>query len=218
MKKSFIVIGLGRFGSNVAISLASLNCDLLAVDIDEEAVKNISTQVNNCVIADSTKLSVLQDLGASSIDHAVVCIGNNLQASILTVLNLKKVGVKTITVRADEIGHREVFLQLGATDVIVPEEASAISLANSIVSDSLLDYYQLAKNYAIVKVSVGKNFVPKTLVELGVRDKFDVNIVGVIRNDEFTIPRGTDLLNPGDIVSVVGERQKVRKFDAFLNE
>ena len=75
MKKSFIVIGLGRFGSNVAISLANLNCDLLAVDIDEEAVKNVSLQVNNCVIADATKLSVLQDLGASSIDHAVVCIG-----------------------------------------------------------------------------------------------------------------------------------------------
>ncbi len=109
-------------------------------------------------------------------------------------------------------------MQLGATDVIVPEEASAISLANSIVSDSLLDYYQLAKNYAIVKVSVGKNFEPKTLVELSVRDKFDVNIVGVIRNDEFIIPRGTDLLNPGDVISVVGERQKVRKFDAFLNE
>ena len=218
MKKSFIVIGLGRFGSNVAISLSNLNCDLLAVDIDEEAVKNISTEVNNCVIADATKLSVLQDLGAASIDHAVVCIGNNLQASILTVLNLKKVGVKTITVRADEIGHREVFMQLGATDVIVPEEASAISLANSIVSDSLLDYYQLAKNYAIVKVSVGKNFEPKTLVELSVRDKFDVNIVGVIRNDEFIIPRGTDLLNPGDVISVVGERQKVRKFDAFLND
>ena len=131
---------------------------------------------------------------------------------------MKKVGVKTITVRADEIGHREVFLQLGATDVIVPEEASAISLANSIVSDSLLDYYQLSKNYAIVKVSVGKNFEPKTLIELSVRDKFDVNIVGLIRNDEFIIPRGTDLLNPGDIVSVVGERGKVRKFDAFLND
>ncbi len=218
MKKSFIVIGLGRFGSSVALTLSNLNSDLLAVDIDEDAVHNISTRVNNCVIADATKLSVLQDLGVSDIDHAVVCIGNNLQASILTVLNLKKVGVKTITVRADEIGHREVFLQLGATDVIVPEEASAISLANSIVSDSLLDYYQLSKNYAIVKVSVGKNFEPKTLIELSVRDKFDVNIVGLIRNDEFIIPRGTDLLNPGDIVSVVGERGKVRKFDAFLND
>ena len=218
MKKSFIVIGLGRFGSSVALTLAGLNSDLLAVDIDEEAVENISSKVNNCVIADATKYSVLQDLGAASIDHAVVCIGNNLQASILTVLNLKKVGVKTITVRADEIGHREVFMQLGATDVIVPEEASAISLANSIVSDSLFDYYQLAKNYAIVKVCVGKNLEPKTLVELSVRDKFDVNIVGVIRNEEFIIPRGTDLLNPGDIISVVGERQKVRKFDSFLNE
>ncbi|MCR5787334.1 MAG: TrkA family potassium uptake protein [Acholeplasmatales bacterium] len=218
MKKSFMIIGLGRFGANVAITLADLKCDLVAVDIDEEAVQNVSAKVNHCVVADATKMAVLQDLGATSIDHAVVCIGNNLQASILAVLNLKKLGVKTITVRADEIGHREVFMQLGATDVIIPEEASAISLANSIVSDGLLDYYQLADNYAIVKVSVGKNFTPQSIVEIGVREKFGVNIVGLIRNEKFIIPRGTDVLNPGDIVSVIGVKQKVKKFDAFLNE
>ncbi len=218
MKKSFVIIGLGRFGSVVAKSLDKMNCDLVAIDINEEAVNNVAKQIPHVVIADSTKLSVLQDLGVASVDHAIVCIGNNLQASILTVLNLKKLNVPNITVRADEVGHKEVFLQLGATDVIIPEEASAISLSNHIISDSILDYYELAKNHAIIKVSVGKNFdSTQNLIELDVRNRFDVNIVGIIRNDEFMIPRGTDTLNPKDIVAVIGTPAMVRKFDTFLN-
>ena len=218
MKKSFIVIGLGRFGSNVAKALASMNCDVLAVDIDEESVSLVSKYVSHCVIADSTKPNVLSELGAASIDHAVVAIGNNLQASILTVLNLKKLGVKRITVRSDEEGHKEVYKLLGATEVILPEEVSAISVANQIISDSILDYYQVADNFAMVKTIVGEKFEKKALVDLDIRNRFDVNIVGIIdMTGQFYIPRGTDALKPGDVVVVVGKKQNIRKFDTFLN-
>lgn len=218
MKKSFIVIGLGRFGSSVARALEAMNCDVLAVDIKEDSVSRIAMEVPHCLIADSTKLNVLKELGAGSIDHAVVCIGNNLQASILTIMNLRKLGVKRITVRADEEDHKEVYKMLGATEVIIPEEASAISLANQIISDTILDYYVVSEDYAIVKTSVGKEFAQKTLIELDIRNRFDVNIVGIIKNDGvFYIPRGTDALNPGDIVVVVGKKPKIRKFDSFLN-
>ena len=107
---------------------------------------------------------------------------------------------------------------LGATEVIIPEEASAISLANQIISDSILDYYAVAKNYAMVQVVVGDNFESKTLIELDVRNRFDVNIVGFIKDGDFYLPRGTDVLKSKDIVVVVGTQAKVRKFDAFLNE
>ena len=135
MKKTFMVIGLGRFGSYIAKTLVSMNCDVLAVDISEDSVQAISSYVPHCVIADSTKEAVLKELDAASIDHVVVAIGNNLQASILTVVNLKHLGVKRITVRADEEGHKEVYKTLGATEVIIPEESSAISLANQIISN-----------------------------------------------------------------------------------
>ncbi len=217
MKKSFIVIGLGRFGFSVAKSLEAMNCDVLAIDVNEEAVSRISSIVPHCLIADSTKINVLKELGASSIDHAVVCIGNNLQASILTILNLRKLGVKNITVRADEEDHKEVYKMLGATEVIIPEEASAISLANQIISDTILDYYVVADDYAIVQTKVGKNFEQKSLIELNVRNDFDVNIVGIIKNGQFYIPKGTDVLNIDDIVVVVGKKPKIRKFDSFLN-
>lgn len=217
MKKSFIVIGLGRFGSSIAKSLETMNCDVLAIDKREEVVTKISSDVPHCLIADATKIKVLKDLGASSIDHAVVCIGNNLQASIMTIVNLKKLGVKKITVRADEVEHKEIFKLLGATETIIPEEASAISLANQIISDSILDYYAVSDEYAIVQTIVGKTFEKKSLIELDIRNKFDVNIVGIIKNDQFFIPKGTDVLGPDDIVVVVGQKVKIRKFDHFLN-
>lgn len=218
MKKSFIVIGLGRFGSNVAKTLAQMNCDVLAVDVKEDSVDEIKNIVPHCLIADATKKDVLEQLGAKSIDHAVVAIGNNLEATVLTLINLKKLGVRLITVRADEESHKDLYYQLGATDVIVPEEQSAIYLANQIQSDSILDYYEVSDDYVMVQNRVGENFVSKTLIELNIRKKFDVNIVGFIDQDgKFFIPSGTDKLMPGAIVVVVGKKKNLKKFDEFLN-
>ena len=218
MKKTFMVIGLGRFGSCIARVLVNNKCDIIAIDKNEKSVRDLSKIVNNCVIADSTSLSVLSDLDAGKVDHCVVAIGNNLQASILTVINLKKLGVKKITVRADDITYKEVFEALGATDVIVPEESSALSLGNQIMSDTVLDYYGVSDDYAMVKVIVGKQFVSKNLIELNLRSLFDVNIVGITRNNKFFIPRGTDCIEPSDVVVVVGTRTKISKLDEFFNK
>lgn len=220
MKKSYLIIGLGRFGSNVAKSLEKMNCDVLAIDINEECVSSISKDVSHCVIADATKINVLKDLGVSNIDFAVVAIGNNLQSSILTVVNLKKLGVKNIIVRSDAEGHSEVYKLLGATEVIIPEEASAKSLANQILGENILDYYPVALNYAMIKLIIGDKFQTQTLIELDIRNRFDVNIVGVLQSEdsnEFYIPKGTDLLCPGNVLVVVGTDNKLKKFNQFLN-
>lgn len=218
MKKSFIVIGLGRFGAAVARALSNLNCDILGMDISEDCVTDISRDIEHVIIADSTKLSTLKEIGAASIDHAVVAIGNNLESSILTTMNLKTLGVKNITVRSDSKDYTEIYKRLGATEVIVPEEASANSLANQIASDAILDYYSVDSNYAIVKIAVGPKFQARTLIDLDLRNNFDVNIVGIIHNNEFYIPRGTDYLEASDIVVLVGTKQKIRKVDSFINQ
>ena len=218
MKKSFIVIGLGRFGAKVATTLEQIGSDVLAIDINEESVTEVSKYLPQCVIADATKFDVLKSLGAGSIDHAVVAIGNNLQSSILTVINLKKLGVKKITVRVDEPSHKEVLTLIGATDVVLPEEECAVSLANEIISDSILDYYPMSADFAIVKIKIGMKFKPSTLEELNIRNKFDVNIVGIINSkNEFYIPRGTDVLQPGDIIALIGKKPQIRRFNDFLN-
>lgn len=217
-KKSFMIIGLGRFGANIAKILANMDAEVLAIDIDEDSVSKVAPFIPHCVVADSTKPNVLKELGASQIDHAVIAIGNNLQASILTVLNLKNFGVKKITVRADEEAHKEVYRMIGATEVIIPEEATALSLANQIMSDSILDYYQLAEDYTMVKISVGEAFEPKSIIDMNVRVLFNVNIVGLIKEGKFAIPKANDLICPGDVLVVVGTKDAYVKFEAFLNE
>ena len=218
MKKSFLVIGLGRFGYNIAKTLSDLDLQVLAIDIKEENVNKIASFIPQCAIADSTKKDVLEELNVSNIDHAVIAIGNNLKSTVLTIINLKNLGVNKITVRADEESHKEIYKMLGATEVILPEEASAISLANQMSSDSILDYYELENDYVMVKVVVGEKFESQSLIDLNVRNRFDVNIVGVINNGKFIIPRGPDKLHPGNILVVVGTKNKIKKFDNYLNE
>ena len=218
MKKSFIIIGLGRFGASITKTLIEANVDVLAVDINEEAVEAISKVCTHCAIADTTKYDSLLDLGCSNINNAVVAIGNNLQASILTVVNLKKIGVKNIIVRSDELSHNEVYASLGATEIIIPEEASAQSLANQILSDTIIDFHIIYGDYVMVKAIVGDDFEPKSLIELDVRNRFNINIVGMIKDDKFFIPKGTDMIEPQVILVIAGTKKDINKFDNFLNK
>lgn len=217
MKKSFIVVGLGRFGLGIVRTLADLKCDVLAIDVDELAVNKAAEFLNNCAICDSTKLSALKELGINDIDHAVVAIGGNFQATILTVINLHELGIKKITVRIDDGEYEPVMERLGATEVVIPEEASALSLAHQIVSDNILDYYQINDDYGVVKLNVSANFKEATLADLDLRNKFDVNIVGLVRGNKFMIPKGTDMICPNDAVLFIGKGPKITKVERFLN-
>lgn len=217
IKKSFMVIGLGRFGANTAKVLTDLGYDILAIDNDEERVADVAEFVNNCVVADATKLNVLEELGVDSIDHAVVAIGHDLQASILALLNLKKLNVRMVSVRADDEEHKEIFTRLGADEVIIPEEAASVSLANQITSDTILDYYPIAEGYSIIKVVVGDDFKPRTIAGLNVRVNFNINILGIFKNDVFSIPKSKDMINPGDRLVLVGAEEDNNKFVEFIS-
>ncbi len=217
--KNFLVIGIGRFGSKVATTLADLGNDVLAIDTNEEVISQIARYVPNAVIADATKKDVLKELiGKNGVDCAVVAIGNNLTASILSIVNLKSLGVENITVRADETEHVELFEMVGATDVIIPEEASAASLANQITSNAIVDYYNIEGDYGMYKLEIGEKFKPKSLIDSNIRNAYEMNIIGIIPNGgDFFMPKGTDLLRPGDTVVVVGSKDKIDKFASYIS-
>lgn len=216
MKKSFAVIGLGRFGLGVLRELNDLRCDVLAMDIDEDSVNEAILINEHSVICDSTKKSVLKELGIDNVDHAVVAIGNNLQATILTTINLHELGVKNITVRVDSEEYIPIMERLGATDTIVPEDEAAIGLANKIMSDYFVDYYKISNGYGIVQLEVNDKFEEKTLLELNLRDRYDINIVGIIRENKFFIPKGNDTIKSTDIILVVGTKAVISKFSKFI--
>ncbi len=218
MKKSFAIIGLGRFGLGIVKTLSELKCDVLAIDVRRDSVEKAAEYNNHCVICDATKKANLKELGINNIDHAVVAIGNNLQSTILTTINLKELGVPHITVRVDEEEYISVMERLGATDVIIPEEASSISLANQIVSDNVLDYYKVKKEYSMMQIKVRKLFKARTLIDIDSRNKYNVNIVGIIRNEEFFIPKGTDEIRAEDILLIIGKTNNIIKFDNSIND
>ena len=218
-KKFFMVIGLGRFGSYIARTLVSMNAEVLAVDKNIDTVQVMYSEIPNCVACDTSNMLALKKLDVKSIDHAIIAIGNSLQDSILTITNLKQLGVPQITVRADKEEYKQIYELIGATDIIIPEVASAISLANAVMSDTMLDYKELGSGYALVNVNVGIN-VEKTLMKLDLRNQFGINIVGIQKQgkiNNFYIPKGTDKLEKGDVVVCVGKKTDVKKFDDFLN-
>ena len=217
MKKTFLIIGLGRFGMAVIKTLSDLNAEVIAIDVDEKAVEAASKYVEHCAICDSTRIKALEEIDASSYDHAVVAIGNNVQASILTVINLKELGLKKVSVRADSEEYAKVLARLGADEIIIPEVDAAVSFANQIISDTILEYYKIASDFSMAKIFIEKEFEEKTIVDLDVRNKFDINIVGITRNNVFFPAKANDIIKQADILTVFGKSAKINKFDRFLN-
>ncbi len=217
MKKNFMVIGLGRLGTSIVKELSLHTKDIIGVDVDEACVNQVSEYIDECYVCDCTKKRILEEIGAKNIDHAIVAIGNNLQATILTTINLKELGVKYITVRVDDSEYTNVLTRLGADDILIPEDDAGRQYAKQILSDTMLDYYSIDSDHAIVQISIPDDFEQHTLLELNYRNKYDINIVGIIRNDKFFLPKGSDSIIPGDAILVVGKNIKITKFDKAIN-
>lgn len=218
MKKSFLVVGLSGFGHSVVQSLSELDAEVIAVDIDGEAVKEVSNFTEHCFVCDGKSLDDLKAIGANNVDHAVIAIGGKLDDTILTYMNLRDLGVKRITVRIDEERYIEILKRLGATEFISPENAAGNTLANQIVGNSVLEYYYIDKKYGISKILVNPKFKTTQLIDLDSRNRFDVNIVGITRDNSFFIPKGTDEIKANDIILVIGRNSKIVKFENEINK
>lgn len=204
--KSYIVIGLGRFGKEVARQLCKHGCEVLAMDTDNDLVQHISGDVTHAVVGDARDQEVLRALGASNFDCAVVAIGGDLANSVLATMNLKELGVPRIVCKAHDELHRQVLLKLGANQVVIPEKENATRLARSLSSPNVLDYIELSDEYGIIEVPVPKRWLDKTLKELNVRAKLGVNIIAVERDGQINVfPAADYRLQKGDIMVVLGD-------------
>ena len=204
--KSYIVVGLGRFGSEVAQQLYAHGCEVLAVDCNEELVNQISNNVTHAVVADARDKGVLRALGAAEFDCAIVAIGGSLGDSVLATMNLKELGIPKIVCKAHDETHRQVLLKLGADQVVIPEKENAERLARSLSSPNVLEYIELSDEYGIIEVPAPKRWLGKTLKELNVRAKLGVNIIAVERNEKIDVSPAADYqILEGDIMVVLGD-------------
>ena len=216
-KKSFAVIGLGQFGTAVVEELVRNGMDVIAIDNNEEAVSKIAPLLPTAFIADCTNEVALKELGIKDVDVAIVAFGDNKEASVLTTVLLRELGVKTIIVRVDDPFYIQIMKKLGASEVITPQKAAGIDLANRIGNDDVKDFYRLDKNYSIVSLAINSAFIPTQLKDFQSKAKFGVNIVLVIRNEQSFVPGGSDTLLPNDTLFVVGTTKDIDKFREVIN-
>ena len=204
--KSFVVIGLGLFGSSVARQLCALGAEVLAIDTNAELVQQISTEVTSAVVADARDQEVLRALGAHECDCAVVAIGDDLAGSVLATMNMKELGIGHIVCKAHDETHRRVLEKLGAGKVVIPEKEVAEKLARSLTSHSVLEFIELSNDYGIVELPTTRAWVGRNLKELDIRAKHGVNIIAIERNGKISVsPRAEYELAKNDILVVLGD-------------
>lgn len=210
--KSYIVIGLGRFGSQVARQLYSLGCEVLAMDLSAELVQQISNDVTHAVVGDAQDKEVLKALGVRNLDCAIVAIGDDLAASVLATMNMKELGVPYVVCKAHDETHQKVLEKLGADRVVIPEQENGARLARSLSSPNVLDYIELSEEYGIVEVPVPNAWCEKTLKELNVRAKLGANIIAIRRDGKINVSPAADFMFcAGDVVVVLGDSETLEK-------
>lgn len=203
--RSYIVVGLGRFGSETAKRLCELGGEVLAIDHSHELVQQISADVTQAVVGDARDKEVLKALGAADFDCAIVAIGDSLGDSVLATMNLKELGIPYVICKAHDEVHRQVLLKLGADKVVIPEQEQASRLARNLTSPNVLDYIELSNDYGIIEVPAPTPWIGKSLKDLNVRARLGVNIIAVRQGKGINVAPGADYeILPGDVMVLLG--------------
>jgi trk system potassium uptake protein len=213
-KKEFAVIGMGRFGSSVARELTKLGFEVLAIDTHEQRVQEVSNIVTQAVSADCTDEEALKALGIRNFDVVVVAIGQDIQASILTSLILKDLGVPKLVVKAQNELHGKVLKKIGVDKVIFPERDMGMRVAHNLVSPNILDFIELSPDYSIVEIQATSQMIGKSLRDLHIRAQYGCNVMGIRSGTKMNIaPRAEDLIQREDVLVVVGSNEDLKRFE-----
>ncbi|MBP8599088.1 MAG: TrkA family potassium uptake protein [Selenomonas sp.] len=213
MRKTVLLIGLGRFGRHVARKLHELNHEILAVDKDEEFVNMSLSYVTNALVADSTDQHFLESLGIRNFDLCIVAIGDDFQSSLETTSLLKELGANYVVSRASRGIHEKFLLRNGADEVVYPEKQLAQWTAIRFGFDHILDYFQLSDRYAVYELPMPEAWVGHTIGELKVRQNYGVNILGIRQDGNLTVEFTPQMhLQGADTILVVGKREDVQKY------
>ncbi|HWJ02428.1 MAG TPA: TrkA family potassium uptake protein [Verrucomicrobiae bacterium] len=214
MEKQFAVIGLGRFGTSVAETLEKMGYDVLALDVSEERVEEVSSVITHTAIVDSLNERALRSLGIRNFDVVVVAIGQDVQASILTTLNLKELGCKHVVVKAQNSVHGKVLEKIGADHVVFPERDMGVRVAHYLVANNILDYLELSPDYSLLECTAPDQLVGKSLKELNLRAKAGINVVAIKRGTEIHPSPGADkVIQKNDVIIAIGKNTDLQNLE-----
>ncbi|MCK4852013.1 MAG: TrkA family potassium uptake protein [Candidatus Omnitrophica bacterium] len=224
--KKFAVIGLGRFGSSVARTLAEKGQEVIAVDKNEELVRDSMDLVTKAICLDATDEKVMRSLGIQNVDVAICGIGTNIEASILVTLLLKELGVPTIVCKAVSGPHKRVLKKIGASRVVLPERDMGSKISSMLISmdENVLEHIALPGDASIIELIPSKEFIGKSLREIDMRAKYGVNVIAIKKmqkdpdtgeitgSTEINItPLADDIVGKNDVFVVFGENKKIEE-------
>lgn len=210
--KSFLVIGLGRFGAAVAQELSALGQEVLALDIDAENVQHIADQVTQAIQGDAQDEAVLRSVGARNFDCCVVAVGADMEASILITVMLKEMGAKYIVAKAMTPIHARVLERVGADRVVLPEIDMGQRLAQRLARTNVVDYIGVSDEFSIVEIHPPKSWVGNSLGKLGVRAKHQINVLAIRHGEGGQVdvnPKPDKVIGPDDLLIVIGTNEQV---------
>jgi len=209
--KTFVVVGLGRFGTAVALELSDLGHEVLAVDESEEAVEKVADKVTHAVAGDARDAAVLKALGVRNYDCAIVAVGGDVGNSALITLNLKEQGVKKVVCKVQSHIHQKVLERIGADRVVFPEHEMGVKLARGLSSSNVLNFIEVSEDYGIVEITAPRSWQGQTIRDLDIRNRFHVNIIA-IRNSRGELnvsPAAGYAIQPTDIVVALGGSEDI---------
>ena len=212
--KSFLIVGLGRFGTALALDLSAQGHEVLALDVLEERVQAVADHVVHAAIGDARDPELLKSLGARNFDCAVVAAGGDIGTSALITLNLRELGVPYVVSKANSQVHSKVLEKIGADSVVFPESEMAVRLARNLSNGDILNFIELSREYSIVERLVPKKWVGRSIVELDIRAKWNLTIIAVRREEQMNIAPGRDYrFQEQDCLVVLGRNQDIEQLE-----
>jgi trk system potassium uptake protein TrkA len=222
-RRQFAVIGLGRFGSAMAMTLAELGQDVIGVDGDADRVRQLADSITQAVELDATDERALRSVGIQDVDVAVVSIGENIESSLLVVMQLRELGINSIVAKAVTPLHGKILEKLGVSRVIFPEREMAVRIAHGLVMPNVIDYIELSRDYSLVEVPAPEVFVGRTLKQLELRPKYGLTLIAIKRRPSPTGPEVTNIapvadevIQAGDVLSLLGSNERLGALDTML--
>ena len=217
--KQYWVMGLGRFGTSVAKTLYEAGENILGIDVSEELVQDrINNNIlKNAIIGDASDGKILKDIGAENFDVAFVCIGD-IEASVMIALNLKELGIKSIIAKAINKKHGKVLTKIGATEIVYPEEHMGKRIAELTMNTDIIEHLKFTDNFVLVEVKAPSIFWNNSLIKLDVRNKYNINIVGIKKSKGEFLPNPTAnvVIEEGDVLVIITDKKTVESFNKLI--
>jgi trk system potassium uptake protein len=212
--KRVVVIGLGIFGSQLARQLYESGLDVIAVDKNKDVVQKIKDYSTKAVVADASEKEILESIGVGADDVVVISFGEDLSASTLLTLHLKELKVRTIIVKVPNEDYKRILLKVGASEAIIPEREMANKVARGIISPNVLEYLPISEDYTIVELAPPTAFIGKTLAELDLRKKYNLQVIAirdVLTSKMQLVPRASSIIKDSDVMVIIGKEEDIRK-------